>query len=47
MQKKAVLDALAQTAGNQTEAALLLGVSRRTLSNWLDTLDIPRPRKGR
>ncbi|MFH0901208.1 MAG: sigma 54-interacting transcriptional regulator [Pseudomonadota bacterium] len=31
--------------GNQTKAAEALGVSRRTLSNWLDSLPIPRPRK--
>ncbi len=40
-----VLDALTETGGNQKQAAKLLGISRRTLLNWLDKLDIPRPRK--
>src|SRR5206468_1062047 len=31
-----IRDALERCAGNQTEAAKLLGVSRRTLCNWLD-----------
>jgi DNA-binding NtrC family response regulator len=41
-----IADALQQCAGNQTRAAQLLGVSRRTLCNWLDQYDLPRPRKG-
>jgi transcriptional regulator with GAF, ATPase, and Fis domain len=41
-----VLDALGRRAGNQTLAAQDLGISRRTLLNWLDELGIPRPRKG-
>ena len=41
-----VLDALARRAGNQTLAAQDLGISRRTLLNWLDELAVPRPRKG-
>ncbi|MCC6645353.1 MAG: sigma 54-interacting transcriptional regulator [Polyangiaceae bacterium] len=36
--------ALAQTAGNQTEAARLLGVSRRTLVTRLGQYGLPRPR---
>jgi DNA-binding NtrC family response regulator len=40
-----ILAALEQAAGNQTEAAKRLGVSRRTLMNRLDALDLPRPRK--
>lgn len=42
-----ILNALRQTAGNQLRAAQLLGISRRTLSNRLDTLGIDRPRKGK
>lgn len=44
-QRNRILDALNRTAGNQKEAASLLGISRRTLSNWLDRYQIPRPRK--
>lgn len=40
-----ILVALERTAGNQTEAARLLGVSRRTLLHRLDQYDIPRPRR--
>jgi DNA-binding NtrC family response regulator len=40
-----IADALRQCAGNQTRAAQVLGVSRRTLCNWLDQYDLPRPRK--
>jgi DNA-binding NtrC family response regulator len=39
-------DALQRTAGNQTEAARLLGISRRTLMNRMDRFGISRPRKG-
>jgi transcriptional regulator with GAF, ATPase, and Fis domain len=42
-----IMDALARANGNQTAAADLLGVSRRTLLTWLDAYAIPRPRKGR
>ena len=38
--------ALESTGGNQTEAAKLLGISRRTLGTRLDDLGIVRPRKG-
>ncbi|MFO0676543.1 MAG: sigma 54-interacting transcriptional regulator [Polyangiaceae bacterium] len=37
--------ALEAAHGNQTEAAAALGVSRRTLTNWLNELGLPRPRK--
>ncbi len=37
--------ALEKCAGNQTRAAQLLGVSRRTLINHLERLDMPRPKK--
>jgi len=39
-------EALERTAGNQTEAARLLGISRRTLMNRMDRLGISRPRKS-
>ncbi len=44
--RRRVLEALDRCRGNQTAAAKLLGVSRRTLINWLDHYEIPRPRKG-
>lgn len=40
-----ILAALDRHAGNQTKAAEELGVSRRTLTNWLNELGLPRPRK--
>ncbi|NOU31021.1 MAG: sigma-54-dependent Fis family transcriptional regulator [Polyangiaceae bacterium] len=40
-----ILEALQQTAGNQTQAAALLGISRRTLTNKLNAHAIARPRK--
>ncbi len=42
-----ISDALAQAGGNQTRAAELLGISRRTLSKRLDKYGFPRPRKDR
>jgi DNA-binding NtrC family response regulator len=38
--------ALDQCAGNQTAAAQLLGISRRTLVNRIEAYGIARPRKG-
>jgi transcriptional regulator with PAS, ATPase and Fis domain len=44
--KTRVLDALRRANGNQTEAAKLLGVSRRTIISKIETFGIDRPRKG-
>jgi DNA-binding NtrC family response regulator len=41
-----ILEALAQTAGNQSKAAKLLGITRRVLIHRLGLYGIPRPRKG-
>jgi two-component system, NtrC family, response regulator AtoC len=45
IERRRILDALDQTGGNQTAAAELLGVSRRTLVNRLNAFGFPRPRK--
>lgn len=44
-ERNRVLHALEQCAGNQTRAAKVLGVSRRTLINRLERLNLPRPKK--
>jgi two-component system response regulator AtoC len=44
--RAAVVAALEACAGNQSAAAKRLGVSRRTLVNWIEKLDLPRPRKS-
>jgi DNA-binding NtrC family response regulator len=43
--RERILAALKACAGNQTRAARMLGVSRRTLINWLEAHGLPRPRK--
>lgn len=44
-ERERIIEALQQCQGNQTKAALLLGVSRRTLINRLESFGLPRPRK--
>jgi len=45
LERQRILDALARCGGNQTQAAELLGISRRTLLRRLDEYAVPRPRK--
>ncbi|HKA90115.1 MAG TPA: sigma 54-interacting transcriptional regulator [Haliangiales bacterium] len=45
LERQRILDALKDCAGNQTKAAKLLGMSRRTFLNRLDAYGISRPRK--
>jgi DNA-binding NtrC family response regulator len=45
IERKRISDALERCNGNQTRAAELLGMSRRTLVYRLSELSIPRPRK--
>jgi two-component system response regulator AtoC len=47
LERDAIRDALARTRGNQTEAARLLGICRRTLTNKLNLHGFERPRKRR
>ncbi|HUS30748.1 MAG TPA: sigma 54-interacting transcriptional regulator [Kofleriaceae bacterium] len=44
-ERQRILMALEQCAGNQTTAAKLLGISRRTLINKMEKFAVPRPRK--
>ncbi|MFZ5470651.1 MAG: sigma 54-interacting transcriptional regulator [Myxococcota bacterium] len=44
-EKKAILDALDKCGGNQTQAAKLLGISRRTLVSRVQSYGLTRPRK--
>jgi two-component system response regulator AtoC len=45
VERQRIVEALEACAGNQTHAAEILGISRRTLVTRLATFDIPRPRK--
>jgi DNA-binding NtrC family response regulator len=47
VEKQKILDALEKCAGNQSRAAKMLGIGRRTLIDKLDAYGLPRPRKGR
>ena len=44
-ERQRVIDALAAAEGNQTLAAEILGVSRRTLIHRIEEYELPRPRK--
>jgi DNA-binding NtrC family response regulator len=44
-ERQRIIDALAECGGNQTRAAKLLGISRRTLLYRLDAMAIARPQK--
>ena len=46
-ERQRILDALDACAGNQTQAAALLGISRRMMVNRLDQFGINRPRRPR
>jgi DNA-binding NtrC family response regulator len=45
-ERQRIIDALAACSGNQTRAAALLNMSRRTLISKLDFYGLPRPQKG-
>jgi DNA-binding NtrC family response regulator len=45
LERQRIVDALRSCGGNQTKAAELLGISRRTLVNRLNQFELPRPRK--
>jgi DNA-binding NtrC family response regulator len=47
LERERILAALHSTANNQTRAAALLGMPRRTLLEKLDRYGLPRPRKAR
>jgi DNA-binding NtrC family response regulator len=44
-ERERIIDALAQCAGNQTQAAKLLGIGRTKLVERLREYELPRPRK--
>jgi DNA-binding NtrC family response regulator len=44
-ERQLVVQALDETGGNQTRAAKLLGISRRTLISRIEEFGLPRPRK--
>ena len=46
-ERQRVMAALAACGGNQTRAAKVLGIARRTLTSKLGKLGLPRPRKDR
>jgi pSer/pThr/pTyr-binding forkhead associated (FHA) protein len=46
-ERRRVLDALRECAGNQTRAARRLGITRRALVRRLEKFKLPRPRRDR
>ena len=46
LERERIMNALAECGGNQTQAAEMLGISRRTLLRRLDEYSVKRPRKG-
>jgi len=44
-ERQRIIDALAACAGNQSRAAKMLGIPRRTFVARLDQYKIPRPKK--
>jgi len=46
LERERILDALARCGGNQTKAAKMLGLPRRTLVSRLGKYGVPRPRKS-
>ncbi len=47
IEKRRIIEALERCNGNQTKAAKLLGMPRRTLIMRIEEYGLPRPRKGR
>jgi transcriptional regulator with PAS, ATPase and Fis domain len=47
LERTTIVDALTKTGGNQTQAAALLGISRRALLIKLDHFALPRPRRDK
>ena len=45
-ERERILRALEQCGGNQTKAALVLGISRRTLISRIESYGVPRPKKA-
>jgi DNA-binding NtrC family response regulator len=46
-ERQCLLETLERFGGHQGKTAVHLGISRRTLTNKLNELDLPRPRKGK